>query len=68
MLYFTPSMRKSVILKKEYGNDTCYDILFWIRENGSVTLYSDHTIFQYNVDYSKYEIVSEVSLEKEEEK
>ena len=67
MLYFTPSMRKSVILKKEYGNDTCYDILFWIRETGGVTLYSDHTIFQYNVDYSKYEIVSEVSLEKEEE-
>lgn len=67
MLYFTPSMRKSVVLKKEYGNDTCYDILFWIRETGGVTLYSEHTIFQYNVDYSKYEIVSEVTPEKEED-
>lgn len=68
LLRFKPANHKSITLKKEYGDETVYDILFWIRENDGVTIYADHVIFEYQPDYSRYAIVSEVTPVEEEQK
>ena len=66
-LRFTPSMRKSVTLKKLYGDDTAYDLTFWIREGSGIARFGERVTFVYNPDMSRYEILTEEESGGEEE-
>lgn len=55
-LVFRPIDVKSVSLPLKYGDNTAYDIVFWLRESGQITRYSRHTRVVWNRDESQYSV------------